>query len=127
MRIKNAVEKARDLRRRMTPQEITLWKVIRRKWWKLPLGYKFRRQEPIEQFIADFCCYEKRLIVELDGGGHDASYQKEYDRERTDQFGQLGFKVLRFRNDQIDQNLDWVLAQIGSALERPSPPAGEGT
>ncbi len=72
MRIQTAVEKARELRRRMTPHEQILWKAIRRKWGMRPLGFKFRRQEPIEHFIADFCCYEKRLIIELDGVGHAA-------------------------------------------------------
>jgi len=98
---------ARELRRNSTDAERLLWRNIRA--GRLD-GLKFRRQEQIGRFIADFVCYEKRLIVEADGGQH--ALEREKDEERTQWLNSQGFTVLRFWNNEILTNLDGVLETI---------------
>ena len=101
-------------------------------WWKLRArqfgGWKFRRQVPIVGFVADFACLEARLIIELDGGQHSETVER--DERRTAVLAQAGFRVLRFWNQQLIDELESVLATIehalGGPLPRPSPPRGEG-
>jgi crossover junction endodeoxyribonuclease RuvC len=78
---------------------------------------KFRRQEPILGFTADFVCHENRLIVELDGGQH----APEADARRTTLLNQAGFRVLRFWNNDVVDNLDGVVEQIRAALSERAP------
>ena len=107
----NYLETARrNLRRGITPEEKLLWDKLRNN----RLGYKFRRQHSIENFIADFFCPAKRLIVELDGSQHLDN--KEYDRERTEYFESLGIKVIRFWNKDVRDNLDDVVSKIEKEL-----------
>jgi very-short-patch-repair endonuclease len=95
-------------------------------------GFKFRRQHMIGRFIVDFCCAEQRLIVEIDGLVHDQ--QADSDQARTEALQTAGYQVIRYTNDQIDQDIDTVLADLRQALARhehndnsPSPAAaGEG-
>ena len=107
----------------MTPHESRLWSVLRNRAFH---GLKFRRQQPIDGYIADFCCMEKRLIVELDGSGHAEAEQKDYDQERNFYLESQGFQTLRFWNDEIENNLQKVIKKIESFVY-PSPPAGEGS
>lgn len=93
----------------MTEAEDILWKHLRNK--KLN-GLKFRRQHSLDIFIADFCCHEKKLVIELDGGIHDILEQKEYDEGRTSELEGKGFKVIRFRNEEIMNDLEDVLNRI---------------
>lgn len=93
----------------MTEAEDILWKHLRNK--KLN-GLKFRRQHPLDIFIADFYCHEKKLVIELDGGIHDILEQKEYDEGRTSELEGKGFKVIRFRNEEIMNDLEDVLNRI---------------
>jgi very-short-patch-repair endonuclease len=79
------------------------------------LGCKLRRQDSIAGFIVDFCCLEKRLIIELDGEQH-AEQQRRYDEARSKELEDLGFKVIRFWNSQIVYNVEGVLIEIGRAL-----------
>lgn len=82
-------------------------------------GLKFRRQQPIDNYIADFICFENRLIIEVDGGQH--AEQKEKDIERDTYLQQQGFSVLRFWNNDVLQNIDGVLAVIReNCLSHPS-------
>ena len=81
-------------------------------------GQKFRRQEPIGQYIVDFVSYRRRLIIELDGGHH--SEQVDYDSERTRWLESRGFRVMRFWNDDVLKETEGVLEVILSAL-RESP------
>lgn len=101
----------RDLRRTITPEERILWY----KLWHNNLGYKFRRQHSIGNFIADFFCPEKRLIIELDGSQHLDN--QEYDKERTEYFESLGIKVIRFWNNEINKNLNGVVMKIKEELK----------
>lgn len=95
-----------------TDAEKLLWFHLRNRRLK---GYKFRRQYPIQNYILDFYCVEKKLAVELDGGQH---IQRElYDKKRTRQLQQIGIKVLRFWDNEVLQNADNVLEQIGITLE----------
>ena len=103
------------LRTHGTPQEAILWNHLKNK----KRGVKFRRQHSIGDFIVDFCCPEKRFIVELDGYRHGEKYVAAYDSERTSYLNELGYVVLRFWNNEINDNLDGVLLKIDSVLISP--------
>lgn len=100
------------LRNSMTPQEIILWSRLRRE----QLGCKFRRQHAIGNYIVDFYCSKKKLIVELDGWQHTREKDTRYDAKRTLYFENLGLKVVRFWNSEINNNLDGVILKIEEHL-----------
>jgi len=102
-----------------TQAESILWECLRNK----NLTYKFRRQHIIDMFIADFICIEKKLIIEVDGGYHTTREQKEADEMRTQILNELGFKVIRFTNEEVIGTIDKVLQKIKAVLE--SLPSGE--
>jgi very-short-patch-repair endonuclease len=104
----------RKLRNNMTDAEKKLWYVLRMK----NLGVKFRRQGLIGKYIVDFVCYERKLIIEADGGQHNES---QSDKTRDKWLESQGFKVLRFWNNDIFENLDGVGQEIIKALASPSP------
>jgi very-short-patch-repair endonuclease len=95
----------------MTDAERRLWRHLR--LCQLD-GCKFRRQAPIGDYIVDFVCFEKRLVVELDGGQH--TVQREYDAERTRWPSERGLRVLRFWNHEVFEDLEPVLEAIWNAL-----------
>jgi very-short-patch-repair endonuclease len=95
---------AKELRKRSTDTEELLWKYLRLKQLE---GFKFRRQQPIDNYIVDFVCFKKRLVVEVDGGQH--LEQKNKDRERDNYLKEQGFRVLRFWNHEVLTNLEGVL------------------
>ncbi|MCW8444155.1 DUF559 domain-containing protein [Fluoribacter gormanii] len=103
-------QRARDLRKNSTDAERHLWYYPRAN----RLGFKFKRQVPIGEFIVDFVCLEKRLIIELDGGQH--ANNQMYDAKRTDWLMTRGFKVLRFWNHDIFQQTQSVLEVIMTTL-----------
>ncbi|MDH5684079.1 MAG: endonuclease domain-containing protein [candidate division WOR-3 bacterium] len=109
-------EIAKNLRKRSTDAERTLWKHLRARQID---GLKFRRQEPIGQYVLDFICYEKGLVIELDGGQHSIS-EKE-DAERDIWLKQQGFKVVRFWNNEVLMNINGVLEVIRKQCLTPSP------
>jgi len=116
--------RAHALRKNPTEVEKLLW--YRLRMWQID-GYKFRRQQPIGNYIADFVCFEKRLIVELDGGQH--AVQSGYDAERDGWLRAEGFTVLRFWNNDVLKNLNGVTEKIFEALKsspflNPSPQGG---
>jgi very-short-patch-repair endonuclease len=98
---------AKALRKRSTEAENLLWRHIRAKRFQ---GLKFRRQEPIGRYIVDFVCYERRVIIELDGGQHSA--EREKDEERDGWLGTQGFKVLRFWDNDVLKKTEEVLEAI---------------
>jgi very-short-patch-repair endonuclease len=110
-------ENGRILKQNLTVAEFMLWEALRGRRLN---GFKFRRQHPINKFIADFYCHEPKLIIELDGGIHELKENKEYDIERSEELERLGIKVIRFKNEDVLGNLDWVLKQIRINLT-PSP------
>ena len=105
------VPAARDLRARETSVEVVLWDELRGR--RLD-GMKFRRQHPIGAFVVDFCCTERRLAIELDGGIH--AEQQDRDAEREAILATAGYRVIRFPNQSIRENLPAVLAAIRSAV-----------
>ena len=119
-------ERARLLRRSLTPAELTLWTRLRGRQLG---GFKFVRQEPIAGYYADFICRERRLIVELDGGQHADNPE---DRRRDRALFALGYCVIRIWNNDIIENLDGVLQTLLFKLEKGpltpalSPQAGRG-
>jgi very-short-patch-repair endonuclease len=111
-------ERARELRKTMTPAEELLWQQLRGR--KLS-GLKFRRQHPIGTFIVDFYCGGYSLIIEVDGGIHAA--QGEYDTQRTQELVDFGYRVLRFTNQEVEEAIDSVLCRITATcrVHKPSP------
>ena len=105
---------AKNLRKSSTNAERLLWKHLRSKQLH---GLKFRRQEPIGNFIVDFVCYEIRLIVEADGGQHSS----EIDADRDTWLNSQGFKVLRFWNHDVLMNIEGVLEVILRNCSQESP------
>jgi phosphoribosylformylglycinamidine synthase subunit PurQ / glutaminase len=103
------VATARLLRRQMTPSEEVLWRALRdRRLAEL----KFRRQHVIGPYVVDFCSARARLIVELDGPIHDSIEHAIYDGARTEYLSALGYRVIRFRNDDLINDLPQVLDRI---------------
>ena len=105
--------RAQELRRRMTPEEASLWEALRSR--RLG-GYKFRRQHPIGPFIADFYCAQARLVVEIDGDVHVE--QTERDRARDDLLESWGYHVVRFWNRDVRERPAEVLDEILSACQK---------
>ncbi len=103
---------ARENRREPTPAEHILWNQLRNR--RLG-GFKFRREYPIDDYIADFACLEKRLIVELDGGIH--TRQRAYDALRERLIVDKGFRVMRFENWEMTADLQGVLARILTCVQ----------
>jgi len=107
---------SKKLRRRPTEAEKLLWRHLRRRQVG---GLKFRRQEPIGNYIVDFVCFERRIIVEVDGGQHA---ENKRDEERDKWLKSQGFKILRFWNNEVLQNMEGVLEVVRNrCLESPSP------
>ena len=101
---------AKNLRKNQTDAEQVLWLQLRN---RRLLNYKFRRQFPIEPYIADFVCLELKLIVELDGSQHS----EKTDRDRTLFLCKRGFKVIRFWNNDLFTNLEAVLEKVRLIIE----------
>lgn len=109
---KRATVSARELRRNFTNAEMKLWKHLRNRFIG---GQKFRRQQPIGKYIVDFVCFEKSLVIEIDGGQHGE--QAAYDSERTAWLESQGFRVLRFWNNEVLEDVEIVLDVIVRELE----------
>ncbi|WP_041223130.1 endonuclease domain-containing protein [Deinococcus proteolyticus] len=101
--------RARELRRNMTPEERLLWSRLRSN----QMGVAFRKQQALGFYFADFVCFEKKLVVELDGSQHAGS---EYDAVRDAELRARGFTVLRFWNNEVRENLEGVMERIAEAL-----------
>jgi len=104
---------AYDLRNGMTEAEKLLWSRLRNRQVK---GFKFRRQHPINEFVVDFFCYDAKLVIELDGSVHDDLHQSERDKERTRILNIMGLSEMRFRNEEVINNLEDVIFLIAKNL-----------
>jgi very-short-patch-repair endonuclease len=113
--VKKLAGAARGLRKRSTDTERYLWRHLRDRQIE---GFKFRRQQPIGSYIVDFVNLEKKLVIELDGGQHALD---PGDKTRDEWLGARGFKVLRFWDNQVFDNLESVLESIRDALLAPHP------
>ena len=103
----NIKSKARVLRKNMTEPEKILWSRIRKRQRH---GMHLRRQHPYGIYILDFYCFEADLVIEIDGMIHLSRH--EYDLERTKYLESTGLKVLRFKNEDIENRIEWVLDEI---------------
>ncbi len=104
---------ARRLREKSTETEVLLWKRLRAIEMD---GTHFRRQVPIGPYVADFACLAARLVIELDGSQHNAEEQKDKDARRTRWFEREGFRVIRFWNNDLSQNIDGVMETVYAAV-----------
>ena len=106
-------ENAKSMRLEPTEAEDLLWQNLR----GLKLGVKFRRQQPVDIFIPDFVCTQKKLIIEVDGEYHNGKEQIELDVERTRILETIGYKVLRFTNEEVLTNVSSVLERIRTEIK----------
>jgi very-short-patch-repair endonuclease len=104
---------ARQLRQKQTDAERALWKRLKSKQLE---GVKFRRQQPMGPYIVDFVIFEKKLVIEIDGGQHNENETTEKDDARTRRLEAEGFQVLRFWNNDVIMNIEGVLETIRNAL-----------
>lgn len=111
-------KRAGELRINQTAVEKILWEELREK--KIN-GLRFRRQHPISNFIVDFYCHRKKLVIEVDGGIHRDREVKEKDECRTIELEKLGLTVIRFTNEEIETNIGEVINKIRN-LAPPCPP-----
>jgi len=119
---KPEVYAARKLRRRMSPPEVLLWSQVRRR----KLGFKVLRQHPIGSYSADFYTPTARLVIEIDGGGHDFGDRPKRDNGRDRYMRGQGYRVLRIAARDVMKNLDGVLSYITAQVTDPlhQPAAG---
>lgn len=116
MRDPDLIARAIHMRQNPTPAEAKLWHELRAKRFA---GYKFRHQNVIGRYIADFACRHPMLIVEVDGDTH--GHQEQYDARRTAFLESRGYKVVRFTNEDVLTNIEGVLCAIGEVLKSLSP------
>jgi very-short-patch-repair endonuclease len=103
------MDRAKQLRRRMTEPEKIVWEIIRK---NAIFGLKFRRQHPINSYIADFYCHKVKLVIEIDGETHNQESAKLYDENRTNVLNSFGIEVIRFKNTDIRKNISLVKKEI---------------
>ncbi len=108
-----ARDRARGLRVTQTGVERRLWQRLRSRQIN---GVKFRRQHPVGPYIADFFCLDARLVIELDGSRHGDELEQQADERRTEFLESQGYRVLRFWNEEVLDNLDGVLERIAEFL-----------
>jgi very-short-patch-repair endonuclease len=106
--------RAAELRKNMTIAERVLWQQMRNR--KVG-GLKFRRQHPVDIFILDFYCHERKLAIEVDGEIHNNEDQKEWDENRTFELNEFGIKILRFSNDDVIFHTERVVDSINEFLK----------
>ena len=105
--------KAKSLRENQTESEKVLWERLSNK----QLSVKFRRQHPVSQYIVDFYCHEKKLVVEIDGLYHQRPDQQKYDELRTKDLNLFGLRVIRFSDEQVFEHINEVVEEIQEALK----------
>lgn len=114
---------ANNLRKEMTKAEACLWKYALRAGQMM--GYRFRRQRPALQYIADFLCKELKLVIEVDGITHQCDETGEKDKRKTRDLENAGFKVIRFTDEDVLKNMSGVVERIERVVEamgRSAPP-----
>ena len=104
---------ARNLRKNKTREEDILWQLLRNRQF---MGLKFKRQFPIGNYIVDFVCEEKKLVIEIDGGQHNIPDNVKADKERTNYINSKGYRVVRFWNNDINQNIEGVYEALLSMV-----------
>ncbi len=112
------IERARELRKRMSAPEVKLWNALRD---LRSLGFHFRRQVPLGSYYADFACHARRLIVEVDGDTHGTDAAAAHDEHRGAFISGQGYRILRVANGDVMRNLDGVMTAILALLDQPPP------
>jgi very-short-patch-repair endonuclease len=112
------IQRARALRKDNTDAEKRLWTKLRN---RRLLGMCFRRQQPLCGYILDFVCFERKLIIELDGGQHGEDREQAYDVKRTQELNKHGYQVVRFWNNEVLENIEGVLSKIALTINAPHP------
>jgi very-short-patch-repair endonuclease len=102
---------SRSLRKEQTPHEAILWSHLKSRRFN---NLKFRRQHPIGPYIVDFCCLEKWLVIELDGGQHNKDENIKKDEERDCALSSIGYTMLRIWNNELTENIDGVFETISN-------------
>ena len=113
--------RARELRKNMTPWERKLWYCFLKTY-----PVRFQRQKCIGNFVADFYCFQAKLIIELDGGGHFYPKQSLYDRIRTEKLEEYGLEVIRFCNLDVDRHFYEVCTVIDDTVKQRMPRSALG-
>ena len=111
----DSFSKAQLLRRNETKAEKLLWEKLRNNQLG---GLKFRRQHPVNIYIADFYCHKIKLIIELDGDYHDQEEQKQKDEVRTEVLRLNDLNIIRFKNEEVEQDINQVLTTIKNKIEQ---------
>lgn len=109
----NIFENAKRLRNELTPSEIICWSLLKQHFSE----YKFRRQHPLAQYIADFYCHKLKLVIEIDGGIHLTREARENDEIRDEFMRSLGLKVIRFSNDEVCKNGQDVVTKLKAFID----------
>ena len=112
-------ENAKHMKQYPTEAESVMWELIRRK----QLGVVFKRQYIIDEYIVDFVCLEKRLVIEIDGGYHSTGEQQESDASRNNRLAALGYRILRFSNSEVMVQPDNVVERIKREIQTPPTPS----
>ncbi|MFA6588015.1 MAG: DUF559 domain-containing protein [Patescibacteria group bacterium] len=110
-----SIKRARQLRKKLTPSEVKMWSLLRNKRF---LNYKFYRQFPVGPYITDFCCRSRKLIIEIDGGGHAIQKQSIKDEYRNKYLVKCGFRVMRIWSNELFSNIDGVMEGVLIELQK---------
>ena len=105
---------ARELRKNSTIQERRLWNLLKNRQFH---NLKFKRQQPMGNYIVDFICKEVKIIIEIDGGQHNEPDNIKADEERTKYLEQLGYKVVRFWNNEVYENIEGVIKKLDQEIK----------
>lgn len=105
---------AKAQRKTKNPWEAKLWKLLRAKGVR---GFKFKRQVPVGSYIVDFCCRKPKLVIEIDGGQHNDPKNIKSDKARSDYLKNEGYKILRFWNNEVQENIDGIFQTILKNLQ----------
>ena len=111
---RNNINLARKLRKKQTPQEVMIWARLRNRQFH---NLKFRRQYTIDKYIVDFVCLDKKLIIELDGWQHKEKFCGDRESERAEILESQGYKIVRFWNDEVNNNIEGVFLKLGEIIE----------
>ena len=111
-------DKARQLRNNSTKAEIELWMFLK---GRQMMGYDFHRQKPIDNFIVDFFCKELMLAIELDGYTHTFEKVADRDEKKEQRLGELGVRIVRFKNDDVMNNIEGVMEWIENWVRKHTP------
>lgn len=114
------LEKAREFRKSESVAEKRLWEQLRNRTLG---GFKFVRQAPVGPYIADFLCRDYGLVVEVDGATHSTAAELARDSARTRHLEELGYRIVRFHNEEINNGLDEVLVRLKRALSLGATPS----